>query len=134
MLVSDELEQGIYCTKLPGGGLEYGEGPAEGLKREFREECEVEIEITDHFYTTHFFVRSAFDDSQVISIYYQVKSLGPLKLSFKQTPFDFGEQSGALLQSFRWIPLPDLREEDMTFEIDRYVAKKLKADSIKRTH
>lgn len=32
---------------LPGGGLEHGEGMAEGLRRECREELGAEIEITD---------------------------------------------------------------------------------------
>ncbi len=68
ILISDEQEYGMQFTKFPGGGLEYGEGLIEGLKREFVEECNVEVEVTSHFYTTDFFVKSAFNDSQIISI------------------------------------------------------------------
>jgi len=32
----------MQFSKFPGGGLEYGEGLIEGLKREFVEECNVE--------------------------------------------------------------------------------------------
>ena len=35
LLVSDEFIRGAYITKLPGGGLEIGEGTREGLAREF---------------------------------------------------------------------------------------------------
>ncbi len=123
LLVSDEFEDNIYFSKFPGGGLEYGEGLRDGLKREFIEECATEIEVLDHFYTTDFFVKSAFDESQVISVYYRVRSLKPLNLTFKNTPFDFEGQAGEAKQSFRWIPLTALRPEDLTLPIDRYVAK-----------
>ena len=41
VLVSDEYIRGNYFTKFPGGGLEFGEGTRECLKREFKEEREV---------------------------------------------------------------------------------------------
>jgi ADP-ribose pyrophosphatase YjhB (NUDIX family) len=77
ILISDEQEYGMRFTKFPGGGLEHGEGLIDGLKREFIEECGAEVEVTDHFYTTDFYVKSAFNDSQVISVYYLVKNTGP---------------------------------------------------------
>ena len=39
VLISDEFQPGIKMTKFPGGGLEFGEGTIDGLKRELREEC-----------------------------------------------------------------------------------------------
>lgn len=127
ILISDEQEYGIQFTKFPGGGLEYGEGLIEGLKREFVEECNVEVEVVSHFYTTDFFVKSAFNDSQIISIYYVVRNLSPLELAFKAVAFDF-DGEGEILQSFRWIKLADLQESDFTFPTDQYVAKLLIAD------
>ncbi|TWR26931.1 NUDIX domain-containing protein [Mucilaginibacter achroorhodeus] len=124
LLISDEQEQGMRFTKLPGGGLEYGEGLIEGLKREFVEECNTEIEVVNHFYTTDFFVKSAFNDSQIISVYYMVKAVSDLHFSIKTNIFDF-DGEGDVLQSFRWIKLNDLRVEDFTFPIDQYVAELL---------
>ncbi len=124
ILVSDEQEQGMHFTKFPGGGLEYGEGLTDGLKREFIEECDVEIEILGHFYTTDFFVKSAFNDSQIVSIYYLVKNVSPLNMAIKTVPFDF-EGEGEVLQAFRWLKLSGLKEDDFTFPIDQYAAKLL---------
>jgi len=124
VLISDEQEYGMQFSKFPGGGLEYGEGLIDGLKREFVEECNVEIEVVSHFYTTDFFVKSAFNDTQVISVYYHVKNLSPLNLMFKTVQFDF-EGEGEILQSFRWINLADLREDDVTFPADQHVVKLL---------
>ncbi|MDB5145539.1 MAG: hypothetical protein JWQ66_4252 [Mucilaginibacter sp.] len=124
ILISDEQEYGMQFIKFPGGGLEYGEGLIDGLKREFVEECNVEIEVIRHFYTTDFYIKSAFNDSQIISIYYLVKNIIPLKLDFKTTPYDF-DGEGDVLQSFRWINLAELKPEDVTFPIDQHVVKLL---------
>jgi 8-oxo-dGTP diphosphatase len=130
VLVSDEQEYGMQFTKFPGGGLEYGEGTTEGLKREFMEECNSEVEVLSHFYTTDFFVKSAFNDSQIISIYYKVRNLSALDLSFKTKVFDF-DGEGDVLQSFRWIKLSGLSADDFTFPIDKHVAQLLMTESIK---
>jgi len=124
ILISDEQEYGMQFAKFPGGGLEHGEGLIDGLKREFIEECNVDIEVLSHFYTTDFYIKSAFNDSQIISIYYLVKNLTPLNLMFKTAPFDF-DGGGDVLQSFRWVNLSDLRPEDVTFPIDQHVVKLL---------
>ena len=124
ILVSDEYEYKMNFTKFPGGGLEFGEGLIDGLKREFIEECNAEVEVTEHFYTTDFFVKSAFNDSQIISVYYLVKPVGKLELNFKTKPFDF-DGEGDVLQAFRWLKLSELRPEEFTFPIDQHVAKLL---------
>src|ERR1700761_8837469 len=124
VLISDEQEYGMRFTKFPGGGLEFGEGLIDGLKREFVEECNVEIEVLSHFYTTDFFVKSAFNDTQIISVYYLVKNVNPLNLTIKTKVFDF-DGEGDVLQAFRWIRLFDLKEDDFTFPIDKHVAKLL---------
>jgi 8-oxo-dGTP diphosphatase len=124
ILISDEQEYGMQFIKFPGGGLEYGEGLIDGLKREFVEECNVEIEVIRHFYTTDFYIKSAFNDSQIISIYYLVKNITPLNLVIKTKPYDF-DGEGDVLQSFRWINIAELQPEDVTFPIDQHVVKLL---------
>lgn len=54
LLVSDEFIRGAYITKLPGGGLEFGEGTRDCLKREFKEETGLDVTIGEHIYTTDF--------------------------------------------------------------------------------
>ncbi|PJJ84937.1 NUDIX domain-containing protein [Mucilaginibacter auburnensis] len=125
ILISDEKQYGMQFSKFPGGGLEYGEGTIDGLKREFVEECNAEIEVVDHFYTTDFFIKSAFSDAQIISIYYTVKNIHALQLNFKNKPFDF-DSEGDVLQAFRWLKVSELKVEDVTFPIDQHVVKLLK--------
>ena len=125
ILISDEKEYGRLFTKFPGGGLEYGEGLTDCLKREFLEECNVGVEVLSHFYTTDFFVKSAFSDAQIVSIYYMVKNLSPLNLAIKQTPFDF-DTDGDVLQVFRYVKISALKAEDVTFPIDQHVVKLLR--------
>lgn len=55
LLINKEIIHGREVVKLPGGGLELGEGLKEGLKREFKEELGIDIEVGHHFYTTDFF-------------------------------------------------------------------------------
>lgn len=125
ILLSDEEEHGFRFSKFPGGGLEYGEGLIDALKREFAEECQAEIEIMEHFYTTDFFIKSVFNESQVISIYYIVKPLAELTLNFKEKIFDF-DAEGDLLQAFRWKDITSLEMSDVTFPTDQKVIGLLK--------
>lgn len=122
ILVSDEQSGGRSFSKFPGGGLEYGEGLIDALKREFMEECNAEIEVISHFYTTDFFEKSSFNDSQILSIYYLVKEVKPLELNFKTTAMDFDPET---LQAFRWIDLNELSEEHVTFKTDKTVVNQL---------
>ncbi|WGQ11458.1 NUDIX hydrolase [Pedobacter gandavensis] len=122
VLISDEQSGGKIFTKFPGGGLELGEGLIDALKREFMEECNAAVEVLDHIYTTDFYEKSSFNDSQILSIYYMVKELHPLELDFKTIPFDF---EGDSLQSFRWMDLKDLKVTDVTFKTDQKVVELL---------
>ena len=124
VLLSDEREYGMDFTKFPGGGLELGEGLINGLKREFMEECGLEIEVIRHFYTTDFFEKSSFNDSQVISIYYLVKPLAPLNFPLKQQVFDFEPD---LCQAFRWVSISNLQTTDVTFKTDKVVVDLIKS-------
>lgn len=125
VLLSDEEEYGFRFSKFPGGGLEYGEGLIDGLKREFMEECNAEVEVTGHFYTTDFFIKSVFNDSQIISVYYLVKPLAPLKLNFREKIFDF-DSDGDIRQAFRWKDIDKLESGDATFETDQKVIELLR--------
>ncbi|WP_372649296.1 NUDIX domain-containing protein [Draconibacterium sp.] len=128
ILLSDEFVLNTKMTKFPGGGLEFGEGLIDGLKREFIEECNgQEIENIRHFYTTDFYQKALFfENAQLISIYYLADLKQPLKFKISEKAFDFKIDSGTT-QSFRWEQIKDLKDNDITFPIDKYVLKKLKA-------
>jgi 8-oxo-dGTP diphosphatase len=124
ILISDEKEYGTLFSKFPGGGLEYGEGLIDGLKREFMEECNMEIEVIKHFYTTDYFVKALFVEGQLISVYYVVKNVSPVNLVIKQKAFDF-DGDVEPLQAFRWVKLNELTPADVTFPIDKHVVELL---------
>lgn len=130
LLVSDEaFKSGQKATKFPGGGLELGEGLAEGLIREFKEEANVDVRIKEHFYTTDFFVRSFFElnpDSQIISIYYIVETDQWQQIKTSHQRFDFDYIPGAEAEAFRWVNLSELHTEtDITLPIDKVVVQLL---------
>ncbi len=123
VLLSKEHKSDFNFIKFPGGGLEWGEGIADCLKREFKEELGIQIEVEEHFYTTDFFQESVFDISdQLISIYYLVKSdhtnsieNGRMSID-KKAPNDF----------FIWKSIKEVERDYVTFPIDRLVLGKLK--------
>ena len=124
VLVSDEYIKGNKLTKFPGGGLEFGEGTKDCLKREFKEELDLDIEVLDHLYTTDFFVASAFhSNSQVISIYYMVKAKSKLTFKISETAHNYDKKEGA--QALRWIDVKQLKESDLTLIIDKRVGELL---------
>ncbi len=126
ILVSDEQEYGIRFSKFPGGGLEFGEGLIDGLKREFEEECHMNVEVLSHLYTTDFFEASYFNDSQIISIYYLVRGSIPEDLPIATKIFDFGNVStDTTCQRFRWVSVQDTKRMALTFRTDRVALEHL---------
>jgi 8-oxo-dGTP diphosphatase len=133
VLVSDELIRGGYYTKFPGGGLEYGEGTRDCLKREFLEEMNLKVEVREHIYTTDYFQVSAFNpEHQIISIYYFVAPLEEISVRLSTTAFHFDEAQMKLYnqhnetESFRFIARENFSEDSVTLPIDKIVAKMLK--------
>lgn len=131
VLISDEKTLNISFTKFPGGGLEYGEGLIEALKREFIEECQLEIDVVRHIYTTDFYEKSSFNDSQIISIYYEVRAKSPILFDVKSSPFDFSnEKKREKVEVFRFIPIENLQESDLTFRTDKIAWSQFKKQII----
>jgi ADP-ribose pyrophosphatase YjhB (NUDIX family) len=127
VLLTDEFQIDRKMTKFPGGGLDFGEGTIDCLKREMMEECGQEIEQVEHFYTTDFYQKALFyDDHQLISIYYKAKLKGPVRFTISHRPFDFDEMKNGN-QSFRWVKIEKLNPDELTFPIDKYVTNLLKA-------
>ena len=69
LMALDEGYAGEKLIKLPGGGLEFGEGTIECLHREFAEELNLKIEVLEHFYTQEDFLVSRFrENEQLLTI------------------------------------------------------------------
>lgn len=126
VLVTDEFRIGKRMTKFPGGGHEWGEGLAETLLRECREELGQQPTSLEHFYTTDFFVPSAFRSTdQLVAVYYRVVLPEPEKVAVKDIPFDFDQEiDGA--QLFRWINRNEISADHFTYPIDQHVAALLR--------
>lgn len=135
VVVSDEYIRGNYFTKFPGGGLEFGEGTRDCLKREFKEEMDLDVEVGNHIYTTDYFQMSAFNPAhQIISIYYFAKPMEAFRVPFKNKPFDFAPEQVAdpngTAESFRLIDWDDFSDEVVSLPIDKIVARLIKTTQL----
>ncbi len=118
VLTVEEPVKDSVILKFPGGGLEFGEGLIDGLKREFKEELNCRLSEVRHFYTTEFFVESMFNpEHQIISIYYLVNTRAhTIQLDLHAD------------LHFKWMPLTELHEDMFALPIDKVVVKMLHAD------
>lgn len=117
VLISDEHEHGVDFSKFPGGGVELGEGSKEALRREYQEECAIDIEVLRHIHTTDDYVPSSFNDSQVLGIYYLVTAAEAALSTIEINKVIHVKEN--VTQLFRWVDLEDFKVEDLTFEMDR---------------
>lgn len=134
VLVADEYIRGGYYTKFPGGGLEFGEGTRDCLKREFLEEMNLNVHVGDHLYTTDFFQMSAFNpEHQILSIYYHVTALEPITAPIREKQFDFDAAQLEIyaktgeIETFRFIEWDAFSSESVTLPIDKVVADLIKS-------
>jgi 8-oxo-dGTP diphosphatase len=126
ILVSDEFIRGNYFTKFPGGGLEFGEGTRDCLKREFMEETGLDVTVGAHIYTTDIFQMSAFNSKhQIIAVYYYVHSNVDTDIEVKTTKFDFAPEAinnpNGQAEVRRWIPLETITPADVDLPLDKIV-------------
>ena len=133
ILVSDEFIRGNQYTKFPGGGLEFGEGTRDCLRREFLEEMDLKVLVTDHIYTTDFFQMSAFNpEHQIVSIYYRVEALEEIRVPLRTRLFDFDDAQMEVYkktgetETFRFISWDSFSSDSVSLPIDKVVADLLK--------
>lgn len=122
LLVHESIND-FHFTKFPGGGMEPGEGTLDCLKREFREELKLHIEVGEHFYTTDFYQPSVFKTGdQLVAIYYKVHAAHEPESFEKHTEVTDGKIE---TMNFEWIPLHRLSPHMLTFPIDQLVCEKI---------
>lgn len=106
---------GTVLTKLPGGGLEFGEGTIECIHREFEEELNLKVEILEHFYTQESFQTSLINDNkQIFCVYYLVKILNLEEMEIRIPK----------IEKVSWNDLGS--ENPFTLPVDKIVFEKLK--------
>lgn len=122
ILIAHEYHFNMPMVKFPGGGLHFGEGPFDTLRRELMEELDFEMLNGFQFHTTDFFARSNFNENhQVLGIYYLVEADSNLENRFR-LPMTTPEVNGAF--DFRWVGLEELKSLQMTFPTDRQALQK----------
>lgn len=119
ILLSHEFIHQKELTKFPGGGLQFGEGLADCLKREFMEEYGLRVNVGKCVYVTDFFVASLFNSSQqVISIYFETIIETGQAIPHEKIENDNGPAEWHRLE---WHALKELNEPDFYFPIDKKV-------------
>lgn len=115
LMALDEGYAGEKLVKLPGGGLEFGEGTLDCLHREFAEELNLKIKVLEHFYTQEDFLVSRFrENEQLLTIYYMVEILNLNELKILDES----------IEKVKWISLQE--ENPLPLPIDKIVFEKLK--------
>ena len=116
VLVIHEPFQGKLIYKFPGGGLEFGEGTIDCLKREFKEELNLDVIIGSHFYTQDFFTVNAFDSTeQILLIYYKATVTDEALKQLKVMDED--------IEELCWISPENLNSEMFTLDADKLVVE-----------
>ena len=121
-ILETEQKDNEQFTKFPGGGLKWGEGLKDCIRREIREELGLNSVIGELFYFNDFFQQSAFrEEDQLMSFYFRVDSIAfdEIPTSDHEVPLSVdGEE-------FRWIKRELLSPDHFTFPVDKLVAEKL---------
>lgn len=119
ILILKEPYAGEILYKFPGGGLEFGESLIDGLKRELKEELNLDLTEANHFYTQEEFLVSKFRaNEQLLTIYYKTK-VDKIENLVRL------DQS---IQELMWIPLNKLSTQHVNLPIDQIVVTKVKAE------
>lgn len=116
VLVLHEEYAGEQLMKLPGGGLEFGEGLHDCLHREFEEELNVKINVLGHLYTQEEFLISRFrNNEQLLTVYYLVEIIDENEFLIMDS----------CIEKIEWIPI-ESDENPFPLPIDKIVFEKLK--------
>jgi len=124
LLISEEFHYNTFMRKFPGGGMEEGEEPELCLKRELKEELNLDLVIEGCIYSTPQPVISIFNNTLFVNcIYYKVKMI-PEMLSLYREAYDLPSSNGE--EKFRWVNLRLFSKNEFTFKTDQDAFEYLK--------
>lgn len=105
---------GKMVRKLPGGGLEFGEGPVDCLHREFMEELNVRIHVRSSFFIQEHFVPSLVkDNKQILMLYFLVDIIN----------WEEHDIMDPVIQKAEWVPLT--KDCPLSLPVDKLMYEKL---------
>ena len=104
-----------YKWEFPGGKMEVNESKEDTLKRELREELEIEVEIENFFCGINYI----YPDFELVMYIYECKMLSE-------------EVRLNVHKDYKWLPLEELKSLDWT-RADSIVVDKLLTEKTKRT-
>ena len=117
ILLSHENIDGYAMTKFPGGGLEFGEGSLDCLKREFMEELNVKITRFRLIHVSEKYIPSVFEkNEQVIAVHYLIESDDSIK-NYETVQNTAVGRSNRI--HFKWHKLSQFLIDDFSFEMDK---------------
>ena len=107
--------------KFPGGGLEWGEGPAACLRREALEELGQPVAIDRLCHISEQAYVSSFDDThQVMAVHYSARLLDEPRFDDEGVLEDvFGKRVPLMHQALGWRPVAGLEPSEFFFGSDR---------------
>lgn len=99
---------GNMVRKLPGGGLEFGEGPKDCLEREFMEELNLTIRVTAPFFIQEHYVPSLVkNNKQIVMLYFLAEIIDEAQLQINDPN----------IQAVEWVTIGP--ECPMTLPVDK---------------
>lgn len=114
LMLLKEPFAGKLVVKLPGGGLEEGEGTIDCLKRELKEELNLNLTSATHLYTLGQYADSPQTKGQFLPIYYKVEvdNWDEIKILDQK------------IEEIIWKNISELKPEDLDLPIDQMVVRK----------